>query len=148
MKEFSQQRCDVPLLKCDTQALETRYFRTHPICPENIPDLGPLALPDRDGSYHEFQTKRKRKEDGLLQQDAKRAQRKKVPVNTVICSYPCLRPIVAKILRVCRTATPYQFTTVLFLRMPAPLGQAQRQPRGSSPHRRATVPEKSSSWVY
>lgn len=59
------------------QALETRYFRTHPICPDNVLDLAPLELPDRDGSYHEFQTKRKRKEEGLIQQDAKRAQRKK-----------------------------------------------------------------------
>lgn len=60
------------------QALETRYFRTSPICPENILELAPLELPDHDGSYHEFQTKRKRKENGLMQQDAKRAQRKKV----------------------------------------------------------------------
>lgn len=60
------------------QALDTRYFRSHPLCPENIPDLGPLVLPECGGSYHEFQTKRKRKEDGILQQDARRAQRKKV----------------------------------------------------------------------
>ncbi|CAM9231488.1 unnamed protein product [Pylaiella littoralis] len=59
------------------QALETRYFRTHPVCPENMLELPPLELPDRGGSYHEFQTKRKRKEDGIMQQDAKRAQRKK-----------------------------------------------------------------------
>lgn len=61
------------------QALDTRYFRTHPVCPENILELPPLELPDCGGSYHEFQTKRKRKEDGIMQQDAKRAQRKKVP---------------------------------------------------------------------
>ncbi|CAM9615602.1 unnamed protein product [Scytosiphon promiscuus] len=59
------------------QALETRYFRTHPICPDNILDVPPLELPDHGGSYHEYQTKRKRKEDGVAQQDAKRAQRKK-----------------------------------------------------------------------
>lgn len=68
----------VPLPSTFPQALETRYFRTHPICPDNVLDLAPLELPDRDGSYHEFQTKRKRKEEGLMQQDAKRAQRKKV----------------------------------------------------------------------
>ncbi|CAM9431990.1 unnamed protein product [Ascophyllum nodosum] len=59
------------------KALETRYFRTHPICPANIFEVPPLELPERDGSYHEFQTKRKRREEGLIQQDAKRAQRKK-----------------------------------------------------------------------
>lgn len=66
---------DLPTL----QALDTRYFRTHPVCPENMLELPPLELPDRGGSYHEYQTKRKRKEDGIMQQDAKRAQRKKVP---------------------------------------------------------------------
>ncbi|CAM9472169.1 unnamed protein product, partial [Hapterophycus canaliculatus] len=58
------------------QAMETRFFRTHPICPENILDVPPLELPDHGGSYHEYQTKRKRKQDGVAQQDAKRAQRK------------------------------------------------------------------------
>lgn len=62
----------------EAQALETRYFRTQPICPEDILELPPLELPEHDGSYHEFQTKRKRKEEGQMQQDAKRAQRKKV----------------------------------------------------------------------
>lgn len=60
------------------QALSARYFSVSPRCPDEIPDLGPLCLPDRDGSYHEYQTKKKRKEDGIMQQDAKRAQRKKV----------------------------------------------------------------------
>lgn len=72
------------------QALETRYFRTHPICPDNVLDLAPLELPDRDGSYHEFQTKRKRKEEGLIQQDAKRAQRKKVRWNYRLPHTDCL----------------------------------------------------------
>ncbi|CAM9164178.1 unnamed protein product [Ectocarpus fasciculatus] len=59
------------------QALETRYFGTHPICPDNILEVPPLELPDHGGSYHEYQTKRKRREEGIMQQDAKRAQRKK-----------------------------------------------------------------------
>lgn len=68
-----------PLASSTLQALDTRYFRSHPVCPENISELPPLELPDSGGSYHEFQTKRKRKEDGVMQQDAKRAQKKKVP---------------------------------------------------------------------
>eukprot|EP00903_Cladosiphon_okamuranus_P008581 g8231.t1 len=59
------------------KALDTRYFRSHPVCPKNFSELPPLELPDTGGSYHEFQTKRKRKEDGVMQQDAKRAQKKK-----------------------------------------------------------------------
>lgn len=65
-------------LSSPSKALDTRYFRAHPVCPENIQSLPPLELPTHGGSYHEFQTKRKRKEDGVMQQDAKRAQRKKV----------------------------------------------------------------------
>lgn len=71
-----------PLASPALQALDTRYFRSHPVCPENISELPPLELPDNGGSYHEFQTKRKRKEDGVMQQDAKRAQKKKVPWHT------------------------------------------------------------------
>lgn len=73
-----QRACCVPAGISAVQALDTRYFRTYPVCPENISELPPLELPDHGGSYHEFQTKRKRKEDGILQQDAKRAQKKKV----------------------------------------------------------------------
>lgn len=67
-----------PPLECYFQALETKFFLTHPVCPANILEVAPLELPEHDGSYHEFQTKRKRREEGLMQQDAKRAQRKKV----------------------------------------------------------------------
>lgn len=55
------------------------------MCPEVVSDVGLLDLPERGGSYHEFQTKRKRKEEGQMQQDAKRAQRRKVRASRCCC---------------------------------------------------------------
>ncbi|CAM9708701.1 unnamed protein product [Sphacelaria rigidula] len=55
---------------------QANYFRTDPIVSDST-DLGGLQLPERNGSYHEYQTKKKRKQDGLNQQEAKRAIKRK-----------------------------------------------------------------------
>ncbi|CAM9127034.1 unnamed protein product [Choristocarpus tenellus] len=58
-------------------ALDSLYFHTAPVCPVDIADLGKLELPQKDGSYHEFQTKKKRKEEGKTLLEAKQVQRLK-----------------------------------------------------------------------
>lgn len=82
--------CHIPCaLSSPMQALkQANYFRTDPIVSDST-DLGGLQLPERNGSYHEYQTKKKRKQDGLNQQEAKRAiKRKKVRDTSLVTVDP------------------------------------------------------------
>ena len=52
-------------------ALQNRFFLAHPVAPENPADLGTIQV-GPGGHFHEFQTKKKRKEAKALADEAKK----------------------------------------------------------------------------